>query len=181
MILYELKCILLTVFPLARITKLREKNIFKKIIILALIVLTGCGINNNSESILIEKQNQAANFIKSLEGLRLKAYTCAKSEISIGYGTKSYRGEIITEKIAEKRFLQYLNTNVWKYVPKDLSINQYVVYASLEYNLGHYKAKNILINGKLDCKKILNYKKVDGKINQGIINRRQREYKLCIK
>lgn len=127
------------------------------------------------------KQKQAIEFIKSSEGLKLKAYKCAKSEVSIGYGTKSHHGEVITQEVAEKRFVQYLDDNVWKYIPNTLSVNQYAVYASLEYNLGHYKAKNLLVNGKLDCKRILLYDKVDNKVNKGIINRRQREYELCVK
>ena len=132
-----------------------------------------------------EKQAFAKKFIKEQEGLRLDSYFCAKREISIGYGTKSYRGEKISKSTAERRFNKYLEENVWSVVPDSLSYNQYTVYASLEYNLGHRRAAKVLIKNKdgsykLDCKKILSFNKVDGKKHKGIINRRKREYELCI-
>jgi GH24 family phage-related lysozyme (muramidase) len=138
------------------------------------------------------KQKQASKFIKSVEGLELKTYSCAKKEMSIGYGTRSYYGGEITPLIANKLFNKYLNNRVWKRVPESMSDNHYTVYSSLVYNIpGH--ANNLLIKRNwfmrlftkydysVDCKKILNYRKVDGKVNKGIINRRQREYELCVK
>lgn len=143
------------------------------------------------EPTIVEKQKSASVFIKSVEGLKLKAYECAKGEISIGYGTRSYLGEEITLIEADKRFDRYLNKRVWHKVPESMSINQYAVYSSLVYNIPAW-ANDMLIKRNwimrlftrydyvLDCKKILNYRKVDGEINQGIINRRIKEYKLCV-
>lgn len=157
--------------------------------VLILAILTGC--TSNTESVK-DKQVQAANFIKSVEGLKLDVYNCSKTEISIGYGTRATYGGEITHELANKFFNRYTQNRVWKYVPESISANQYAVYSSLVYNIPEH-AKNMLIKRnwfmrlftkydyKLDCKRILRYNLVDGKINKGIMNRRQREYELCVK
>lgn len=132
-----------------------------------------------------EKQKIAKSFIESLESVRLVAYKDTKGRYSIGYGTKSYRGEKITLATADKLFDRYLEKNVWDKVPNSLPTNQYAVYASLVYNMPRH-AKDMLVKKtfgryRLDCKKILTYRKADGKISKGLIKRRQKEYELCVK
>lgn len=125
------------------------------------------------------KQKQAIEFIQESEGLRLKAYRDSNGHWIIGYGTRSHQGEVITKKEAHRRMQVHLKP-FWKYIPEDLSIGQYTAYTSLVYNLGYYKARNLLVT-KLDCKKILLYDKVNGKKHKGITIRRQREYELCVR
>lgn len=170
---------------MAKSAQQREKNISRLYKLLVCLALLGCS------DMPTEKQKVAKSFIESLESVRLVAYKDTKGRYSIGYGTKSYRGEKITLATADKRFNRYLEKNVWGKVPNSLSANQYAVYSSLVYNLpGH--AKDMLVKQnwvirlftgrkyKLDCKNILTYRKADGKINEGVIKRRQQEYELCV-
>lgn len=164
---------------MAKSAQPREINILRFISFLVCLTLLGC------TDIPTEKQKIAKSFIESLESVRLVAYKDTEGRYSIGYGTKSYRGEKITQEIADKRFNRYLEKNVWGKVPNSLPANQYAVYASLVYNMPKH-AKDMLVKKtfggyKLDCKKILTYRKASGKISKGIINRRQREYELCVK
>ena len=118
--------------------------------------------------------------IKSEEGLKLHAYEDSDHRWRIGYATPSYRGEVITKPIAEKRLREYLQKEVWRYIPENLNKNQYTVYASLIYNLGRVGARKLLIVEELDCKKILMYDKVRNKKHSVISSRRKREYELCV-
>lgn len=164
---------------MAKSAQPREINILRFISFLVCLTLLGC------TDIPTEKQKIAKSFIESLEGVRLTAYKDTKGRYSIGYGTKSFRGEKITLATADKRFDRYLEKNVWDKVPNSLSVNQYAVYSSLVYNMPKH-AKSMLVKKtfggyKLDCKKILTYRKASGKISKGLIKRRQREYELCVK
>jgi len=162
------------------------------------ILALGCAIREPSpEPPISAKQKFAVEFIKSLEDYRSYSYLCPGGRWSIGYGTGSYgwilpygpngKTEIpgernISRVQAEKRMVAYLHANVWNKVPKTLNMAQYAVYASLEYNLGGNKAK-VFINkqGSMNCSKILTYRKVKDKKNDGIIKRRKEEYNLCLK
>ncbi len=171
---------------MAKSAQPREINILRFISFLVCLTLLGC------TDIPTEKQKIAKSFIESLESVRLTAYKDTKGRYSIGYGTKSFRGEKITQEIADKRFDGYLEKNVWGKVPNSLPANQYAVYASLVYNMPKH-AKDMLVKQnwvirlftgrkyKLDCKNILTYRKADGKISKGLIKRRQKEYELCVK
>jgi len=77
------------------------------------------------------------DFIAKFEGLRLKAYYDV-NHFSIWYGTRSFKGEIITKKEAEKRMIEYL----WllrKMVDKECyNENQKTAMISFMYNVGKY-------------------------------------------
>lgn len=82
--------------------------------------------------------------------------------------------------LAEIELHNYLQKEVFPYVPNSLPDNQYIVYSSLIYNFGRTGAKKFLINNKVDCNAILGYNKSKcGKYK--LTNRRQREYELCVK
>lgn len=142
------------------------------------------------EPTILEKQQAAIEFIKTLEGLKLFSYPCTAKRWTIGYGTKSFGsydennkpipGEYISLAEAEERYLSYLHKEVFNRVPVGLNKRHYAVYASLEYNLGHSTAKKLLgSDGTLDCERILLYYNVAGEKDGGVENRRIKEYNLC--
>ena len=60
--------------------------------------------NQNNDEIV----QKAFDFIKDFEGCHLTAYWDV-NHYSIGYGTRSYAGEQITQEEAEKRSKEYIS------------------------------------------------------------------------
>lgn len=89
---------------------------------------------------------EVKNYIKAFESLRLKAYLCPASVVTIGYGTTVYpngKKVNITDKITKEQAEQYFEYDVDKFedcvrtetkVP--LNNNQFSALVSLAYNIG---------------------------------------------
>ena len=107
----------------------------------------------------------ALDFLKREEGLRLQAYS-DRGRYSIGYGSLSYEGEVITIQEAERRlecelkkaesaFVKYFGQ---KYI--SLSDNQKTALLSLRYNVGSLsgfpKLRKAILEGRLNdaCREI---------------------------
>ena len=101
--------------------------------------------------------------------------------MSIGYGTKALsKDDFVTKDIARKRLQEYLESVTYKKIEKyNLTDSQKIAFSSFDYNTG--RGHKLLQNGKINCKKILLYNKVKGKVNSQIDQRRHEEYNLCIK
>jgi lysozyme len=126
------------------------------------------------------------------EGYEGSAYQDIVGIWTIGFGTtESVRpNQTITPVAALQRKL----TDVQKFegalkqcVTVPLSQNEYDAYISLAYNIGSGAFCNstlvrLLNQGQYDmaCQQILRWNRAGGQVVQGLVNRRQAEYKLCI-
>jgi GH24 family phage-related lysozyme (muramidase) len=153
------------------------------IVLIPVIALSAC-INNESPTAtvvdleLVNKQESAKDFIKSNEGFLWKAKSDSDGIYRIGYSTPSYQGARTTKMLAEVAFHNYLQTEVFPYIPEGLSFNHYALYADLIFNFGRTGAKQFYKNGRIDCERILtNTGSMCGQYN--LSNRRIKEYELC--
>lgn len=131
------------------------------------------------------------DLIKKFEGLRLKAYKCPAGVWTIGYGhTKGVKpGDVITEKEAYSllqedlgRFIDHVRKMDEKY-KYNFNQNEFDALVSFAFNIG--SINGITNNGKrtkfqISCK-IKSYIHANGKVVQGLINRRNAEYNLYMK
>mgnify|MGYP003650546792 CR=1 FL=1 len=82
---------------------------------------------------------QAVEFTSNFEGLRLQAYfdwaANGSDRWSIWYGTKSYKGEIITKQEAIKRKMSIINP-IYNSLPACFNENQKTALTSYIYNTG---------------------------------------------
>lgn len=139
--------------------------------------LKQCELPVRSTPVGYEYVVEAQEYTKGWEKLRLKAYK-DNTRMSIGYGTKSYEGEVITKEEADKRFNDYWQENIpdlRKYVSNK---GQYIALADTMYNKGG-TAKKYTTNGKIDCEKIRYMSKINQKYYYGVKNRTEINYKLC--
>lgn len=129
--------------------------------------------------------NKGLNLIKEFEGCRLSAYKCPAGIWTIGYGHTS--GVKPNDKInsldAERllrqdivRFEQAVNTIVK--VP--LNQNQFDALVSFTYNLGAGCLRTLVANRNITQigNAIKLYNKSNGKVLDGLVRRRNAEYKL---
>lgn len=124
--------------------------------------------------------------IKEFEGLRLKAYKCPSGVWTIGYGHTSgvKEGMKITKAQAEK-YLKEDIENVEKKVDavlnrrnlSGLNLYQYSALVSFTFNCGSTNLSNLTKNRTVEQigKAITLYNKSNGKVLQGLVNRRQWE------
>jgi len=137
---------------------------------------------------------EALELIKNWEGCKLTAYPDPGSKNgepwTIGYGhTKGVKkGMKIEPEEAEEFLIEDLKEAeavIAKYVKVELNENQYGALVSFIHNIGETQfvkgsVDDLINSGKLDLAddKMLMYKYNDGKIMQGLINRRKDEAAL---
>lgn len=121
-------------------------------------------------------------FIWGFEGMHLKSYSDWSNRYSIGYGTKSYPGEVISKTEAENRariVIQWIKDRyeLYKY---DLNVQKAV--CSFVYNLGSLNKEQLrkLENWfyKALANDIKQYNKFNWKVAWGLTKRRSAEYNL---
>ena len=126
------------------------------------------------------------------EGYEGSAYQDIVGIWTIGFGTTE--GVRPNQTITPVTALQRKLTDVQKFegalkqcVTVPLSQNEYDAYISLAYNIGSGAFCNstlvrLLNQGQYDmaCQQILRWNRAGGQVVQGLVNRRQAEYKLCI-
>lgn len=142
----------------------------------------------------------AVNLIKEFEGFRTKPYYDSKGVPTIGFGSTVYPNgkkvtmtdSPVTVQMANQMLLYHLNNEVLPYIKKYITVpinqNQLDALASLVYNIGagNFATSTVVkrINSKaseLDIQKAWKmWNKSGGKILQGLINRREKEFKLFI-
>jgi len=139
--------------------------------------------------------------IKKSEGLRLEAYPDPGSRdgkpVTIGYGTTRINGKEIKlgTKITKGQAEEYLNADLAVFAKKVASLikvklndNQFSALVSFAYNIGlDAFAKSTLLRllnaGDYSSvpAQLRRWNKNDGKVMQGLINRRESEIKLWLK
>jgi GH24 family phage-related lysozyme (muramidase) len=127
------------------------------------------------------------NFVKEKEGFSSRAYRDHK-QWSIGYGTKSTEGEVITEREADKRMREVLQKSqdaVLAHARKnnyDFNQNQVDALSSFVYNLGPGILNQLTGNGSRSIEqiaaKIPEYNKASEKIVPALQKRRAEEYAM---
>jgi len=135
---------------------------------------------------------ESIDLIKDFEGLKLDAYKCSAGVWTIGYGSTYgvHRGDTITLTRAEELLLEDLEpfcADINKLVKVDLNQNQFDALVSLCYNIGTGNFKNSTLlrllnagNFGLAAEQFHLWRRAKGKILQGLVNRRKREYDLFI-
>ena len=97
---------------------------------------------------------------------------------TIGFGTRSYKGEVIKYEEGVRRFFEHSERKVFMFVDPDLPEHKYVALSSVIYRTG------VIIT---DCETIKKYVYVTVKrngiikkvISKGLVNRARIEYNLC--
>lgn len=132
------------------------------------------------------------DLIKKYEGLRLKAYRDVAGVLTIGYGsTKGVKpGMMITAERAEELLAQDIADHarfVDLFVTVPLNQNQYDALASFTFNLGGGALKTSTLLKKLNkgaysgaAEEFLKWTKADGKVQRGLVRRREEERKLFL-
>lgn len=141
--------------------------------------------------------NEAVSLVKKWEGFRSKAYVCPAGVWTCGYGSTQINGrpvkstDVVNEVQAEKLLIDDLSNRlgllrVWCKVK--LTSGQTSAILSLMYNIGNTAFKNstllrLLNSGDYNAarKQLLVWNKVNGRPNQGLINRRSDEYTVWAK
>lgn len=135
--------------------------------------------------------------LKNYEALRTKAYLDDAKKWTIGYGHTGYVGNqpvgagmVITEQQAEELLKQRLpefEDAVRSSVKAPLTQNQYDALVSLAYNIGPKKFKNSTLVKKLNAgdvegaaEQFMVWRNAGGKVNNGLINRRNREREMFL-
>ena len=137
------------------------------------------------------------NLIKEFEGCRLTAYKDSVGVVTIGYGTtnadKSITGTTITmgmkitQATADKWLEKSLNKKYAKLVDKYNSIykwtqNQFDALVSFAYNIGNIDqltVKGTRTKAQI-AEKMTEYCYAEGKVNEGLLKRRQAEKTLFL-
>ena len=136
------------------------------------------------------------NLIKKWEGCKLESYKCSAGHWTIGYGntfyednTKVKQGDKITQKRAEALLINLLpkfESIVNKKITISLNQNQYDSLVSYTWNTGGSDTLFKMINKKASDKDIrtcfeTKYISANGKVLQGLVNRRKDEANLYFK
>ena len=144
----------------------------------------------------MKTSEKGLKLIKEFEGLRLEPYKCDAGVWTIGYGhTKGINQNTkpITKEQAEDflkddlKFFEGLVNNK-KYVPQQINQNQFDALVSFAFNLGGGNLKELCNanypigqkNVEHIAKEITLYNKVNKKICQGLVNRREKEKQLFL-
>lgn len=136
---------------------------------------------------------KAVDFIKSFEGLELKAYKDSVGVLTIGYGSTGPHvtvGMTITESQAEtllKKDLSRFEKGVDDMVKVPLNQNQFDALVSFSFNLGLGNLKSSTLLRKLNsldyagaANEIPRWDKAGGKILKGLTRRRLAEKELFL-
>lgn len=147
------------------------------------------------------KLNQKTiDHIKKSEGLRLAAYPDPGSKdgkpVTIGYGTTRIDGKPISlgTKITKTQAEAYLRTDLGNFAGRVASLikvklneNQFGALVSFAYNVGIGAFESSTLLRKLNAgdfasvpSELRKWNKNDGKVMQGLINRREDEIKLWL-
>ena len=131
--------------------------------------------------------------ILGYEGYSETAYIPVPGDVpTIGFGTTEgvKLGDTITpEKAVERAYRDIMDTEtaIHKCVDVPLSRGEYDAYTSLAYNIGTSAFCNSTLVKKLNardyegaCAEIRRWVYVKGKKSQGLVNRREKEYRMCI-
>lgn len=136
------------------------------------------------------------NLIKKWEGCKLESYKCSAGHWTIGYGntfyednTKVKQGDKITQKRAEALLVNLLpkfESIVNKKITISLNQNQFDSLVSYTWNTGGSDTLFSMINKKASDKDIrtwfeTKYISANGKVLQGLVNRRKEEANLYFK
>ena len=130
--------------------------------------------------------------IKKFEGLRLKAYRCASGVLTIGYGHTGgvTEGMEISKSKAEKlliqdcqKFASYVDDAKYVPVTNQLNDNQRDALISFAFNCGQNNLRTLCSGRDVETigKKITLYNKSNGKVLQGLVDRRKAEQELYFK
>ena len=117
-------------------------------------------------------------FIAKFEGMHLKAYHDGSSRYSIGYGTISYAGEVITAEEANRRFEQALEKRA-KVVQADFpkaNVNQQAALLSMMYNVPSWYYD--LLNNWVTEARWKSYRTFNKKVLKWLEIRRAAEWQL---
>jgi lysozyme len=131
--------------------------------------------------------------IANWEGFRDEAYIPVPGDKpTIGFGTTEgvKAGDSITVERALVRLLADANKfeqAVKRCAPVPMFTHEFTAYVSLAYNIGESAFCSSTLAKKLNaldyegaCKEILRWNKFQGRVMQGLVNRREHEYKMCI-
>jgi len=136
------------------------------------------------------------DLIKLFEGCKLKSYKCPANVWTIGYGNTFYldgskvlMGQKISQVEADMLLLKLLpkyEATVIKNIKVTVTQNQFDALVSFCWNCGSSQALFRLVNQKATDEVIYDwwinhYVTGDGKLLQGLINRRRKEADLFIK
>lgn len=125
--------------------------------------------------------------IKKFEGLKLSAYLCPAGIPTIGWGHT--KGVKMGDKISEYQAEEYLNEDIAP-IEKvlnsknyDITQNQYDALVSMLYNIGTGRLTNFdadLKNKNFEAvtARMAKYVYANGKLLNGLVNRRNEEIKL---
>ena len=136
--------------------------------------------------------DRATDFIAREEGFRSTPYTCPGGQRTIGYGcaepsvvakgtiTREEARSVLRSRVEEE--IKWIRTRI-----PHLNENQLIAVCSLRYNIGktrfvNSKAYQYLRAGKLlrAVDEMSQFRLVDGKINQGLVERRTRERNMFL-
>tara|TARA_R110002020_G_scaffold136961_1_gene305635 strand:- start:513 stop:1232 length:720 start_codon:yes stop_codon:yes gene_type:complete len=142
---------------------------------------------NTSDIVKVDAKN-VEDFIADLEKFRANAYPDA-GRLSIGYGTlASSKNEVITEEEARKRLKKGITEakNVVLKANKkhqyDFTSNQIDALTSFTYNAGQGNFNKLIDGGLRGIEEIADsielYNKAEGKVLEGLVDRRKKEYSL---
>jgi len=132
----------------------------------------------------------AAPAIKQHEGLRLTAYRCSAGKLTIGYGHVLRTGEphAITRARAEELLKQDMQTALQSAMTiSGLQPQQYAALTSLIFNIGTGAFRTSTLRKRLndsprnDEKIFSEWRRwniADGKVDRGLVNRREKEIQL---
>lgn len=147
----------------------------------------GVGRDTTPTRVEGEVSENLVNFIKAKESFSPRAFWDHK-QWSIGYGTKSYEGEVIDEKEADRRLREVLQKSqnaVLDHAKKynyDFNQNQVDALTSFVYNLGPGILNQLTDSGKRSVEeiaaKIPEYNKASGQVLGGLQKRRAEEYAM---
>jgi len=138
--------------------------------------------------------NAGYQLICDFEGLRLKPYLCSAKVPTIGYGNTYYpdgkRVTLLDKEITKEYAFEIFKVIADKYakrvsemVKKPLTQNQFNALVSFAYNVGTgafststlLKKVNVNPNDLSIRNEFAKWKKANGKVVQGLVNRRKKE------
>lgn len=133
------------------------------------------------------------DIIKQFTGLRLDAYSDQNGNWYIGYGRSQgvTEGMTITEAEAEqflREDLSVFEESVSRMVEVDISENEFSAMVCLTYNIGPGGFAESTVRRKVNeqaweeaADAILLWNKVNGQVNEALVNRREEERELFLK